>query len=202
MVRKLDNSGLLDRWTGRPYSVCAVIRAMVTSLAGVLGAFLFAGLPLLSPVWSLDPEQAGSISVLLTLVTGGLLFGTLADRFGNARPPLRQLSQMAETNSSNGSHQEEVKSARPSTTVPSGDRISAILRDRAVDTIFQPIVDLTSAEVVGAEALARFRTESHRAPDSVFREAKTAGLGAELEIMAIQRALERTSERPPGARVR
>lgn len=57
-----------------------------------------------------------------------------------------------------------------------------------LEIALQPIVDVTSSEVVGAEALARFR--DGRAPDVWFREAAAVGLGVELELLAIREALE------------
>jgi EAL domain-containing protein (putative c-di-GMP-specific phosphodiesterase class I) len=62
--------------------------------------------------------------------------------------------------------------------------------------VFQPIVDLASATVAGYEALSRFPGTA--APDVWFAAAADAGLGAELEALAISRALEWLPDLPAG----
>jgi EAL domain-containing protein (putative c-di-GMP-specific phosphodiesterase class I) len=61
--------------------------------------------------------------------------------------------------------------------------------------VFQPIVDLASATVAGYEALARFPGTA--APDVWFAAAAEAGLGAELEALALRRALAALPDLPP-----
>src|SRR5690349_20856142 len=53
--------------------------------------------------------------------------------------------------------------------------------------VFQPIVDLAAATVAGYEALARFPGSS--GPDVWFAAAAQAGIAAELEALAIHKAL-------------
>ncbi|MGZ4644602.1 MAG: EAL domain-containing protein, partial [Blastococcus sp.] len=53
--------------------------------------------------------------------------------------------------------------------------------------VFQPIVDLAAATVAGYEALARFPGAS--GPDVWFAAAADAGVGPELEALAIHKAL-------------
>jgi EAL domain-containing protein (putative c-di-GMP-specific phosphodiesterase class I) len=53
--------------------------------------------------------------------------------------------------------------------------------------VFQPIVDLTAATVVGYEALARFPGAA--GPDVWFAAAAQSGIAAELEALAIHKAL-------------
>jgi EAL domain-containing protein (putative c-di-GMP-specific phosphodiesterase class I)/CheY-like chemotaxis protein len=53
----------------------------------------------------------------------------------------------------------------------------------------QPFVDLASRKTVGWEALARFEGPPHRSPSEWFEDAWEVGLGLELEILAIGRAL-------------
>ena len=72
-------------------------------------------------------------------------------------------------------------------------RISEAVQ-RGVDVALQPIVDLTSGEIVGVEALARF--SDGRSPDKWFTEATSLGLGAALELAAVQGALARINELP------
>jgi EAL domain-containing protein (putative c-di-GMP-specific phosphodiesterase class I)/CheY-like chemotaxis protein len=52
----------------------------------------------------------------------------------------------------------------------------------------QPIVDLTTREAVGFEALARFRSLPPRPPNEWFAEAAALELGTQLELATIERA--------------
>ena len=61
--------------------------------------------------------------------------------------------------------------------------------------VFQPIVDLASAEIAGYQATARFPGTA--TPDAWFAAAAGAGLGAELEALAIHRALAAVPDLPP-----
>ncbi|MGY1825609.1 sensor domain-containing phosphodiesterase [Blastococcus sp. SYSU DS0541] len=54
----------------------------------------------------------------------------------------------------------------------------------------QPIVDLATGARVGAESLSRFPGEWQKAPDVVFEEAHSVGLGDELELLALRRAAD------------
>jgi EAL domain-containing protein (putative c-di-GMP-specific phosphodiesterase class I) len=61
--------------------------------------------------------------------------------------------------------------------------------------VFQPIVDLASATVAGYEALARFPGTA--SPEVWFAAAHEAGLGAELEALALRKALAAVPDLPP-----
>ena len=61
--------------------------------------------------------------------------------------------------------------------------------------VFQPVVDLGSAEIAGYEAQARFPGTA--TPDVWFAAAAEAGLGAELEALAVHRALAALPDLPP-----
>ena len=76
-------------------------------------------------------------------------------------------------------------------------RIRSVLDGKALDVEFQPVFDLADCRIVSLEALARFATEPIRPPSSWFAEAAEVGLGAELELAAIEVALERLEEFPP-----
>lgn len=62
---------------------------------------------------------------------------------------------------------------------------------------FQPIVSLVDGSVVEVEALSRFRAEPSAPPDAWFREAHALGMGVELELHALGRALAALSSFPP-----
>jgi PAS domain S-box-containing protein len=68
-------------------------------------------------------------------------------------------------------------------------RIEAVLADPALLVPhFQPIVDLAARRVAGYEALARFLAEPLQPPNCWFAQAAAAGLGAELQALAVARA--------------
>jgi EAL domain-containing protein (putative c-di-GMP-specific phosphodiesterase class I) len=67
------------------------------------------------------------------------------------------------------------------------ERVRTVLHDRWVGVVFQPIVDLRTGDVVAHEALARFN--DGRTPNIWFDEAHEAGLGIELELLALNQAI-------------
>ena len=66
--------------------------------------------------------------------------------------------------------------------------------DGDLTLVFQPIVDLAGATVAGYEALARFPGTS--GPDAWFAAATEAGLRAELEALALHKALAAVPDLP------
>ena len=67
-------------------------------------------------------------------------------------------------------------------------RIQAVLNvGDTLRIVFQPIVDLATLRVVGYEALSRFASD--RPADQWYAEAQAVGLGVELEMLAISRAV-------------
>ena len=77
-------------------------------------------------------------------------------------------------------------------------RIRRVLDEDRLTPVFQPILDLRTGHVIGAEALTRFGTEPSRPPDEWFAEADDVGLGPELELAAARKALARLRELPDG----
>ncbi|MEU2348337.1 EAL domain-containing protein [Modestobacter sp. NPDC049651] len=83
-------------------------------------------------------------------------------------------------------------------TLPQQQRWSCrplLADDDDLTIVFQPIVDLASASVAGYEALARFPGTA--TPDVWFAAAAEAGLGAELEALALTKALAALPDLPP-----
>ena len=76
-------------------------------------------------------------------------------------------------------------------------RIQQVLDDPAtcLHMVFQPIVAVDGT-IVGTEALARFTVTPTRTPDRWFAEAAEVGLGTQLELLAIQSAIDRIGELP------
>lgn len=67
-----------------------------------------------------------------------------------------------------------------------------------LNMVMQPVVDLRTGRIIGAEALARFKGEPYRTPDLWFEDARRAGLDVPLELLAIELALSRLKDMPPG----
>lgn len=78
-------------------------------------------------------------------------------------------------------------------------RVEKVISNGAMSMVFQPVADLGSGQVVGMEALARFRAEPQRPPDQWFDEAASVGRGVELELLAVDRALDQLAELPEEA---
>jgi EAL domain-containing protein (putative c-di-GMP-specific phosphodiesterase class I)/CheY-like chemotaxis protein len=79
------------------------------------------------------------------------------------------------------------------------ERLGAILSLERLDIMVQPIVGvLDRRHPVGFEALARFPRHPTPGPDVWFAEAHRAGVGVELELLAIRSALEHLDRLPPG----
>ena len=81
-------------------------------------------------------------------------------------------------------------------------RDSAIARiDAAIaagrSCVYQPIWNLTELRPIGFEALARFSAEPVRSPDKWFADAAAVSLGPELELAAIETAIEGLPSLPP-----
>jgi EAL domain-containing protein (putative c-di-GMP-specific phosphodiesterase class I) len=75
-------------------------------------------------------------------------------------------------------------------------RIRRTIEHRSFETHFQPIIDLRTGDPLGTEALSRFSDEPVRAPDVWFAEAASVGLGYELEIVAVEKALAQLNRLP------
>ena len=77
-------------------------------------------------------------------------------------------------------------------------RLQRLLAERALDVVFQPVLDLRTGGLAGFEALARFDPELGT-PDRLFTEAAVVDLGVELELLAVERAFEHLDEMPADA---
>jgi EAL domain-containing protein (putative c-di-GMP-specific phosphodiesterase class I) len=68
-------------------------------------------------------------------------------------------------------------------------RIERVLAGAEFTIVCQPIIDLDSGQLMGAEAMTRFRGPPEQTPDVWFDQANRLGLGVELELAAVKRAL-------------
>lgn len=67
-------------------------------------------------------------------------------------------------------------------------RLGPVLAAGGPVVFLQPIVDLATGDRIGSEALSRFPAEWDKAPDVVFDEAHSVGLGHRLELLALEQA--------------
>jgi len=78
-------------------------------------------------------------------------------------------------------------------------RVEAVLAGSGLSMLFQPIIDLKTDRLAGCEALARFAGSPPSPPDQWFAEAQRVGLGVELQLAAVQKALAQLPRLPPHA---
>ena len=91
----------------------------------------------------------------------------------------------------------EPEEPRTEISEPHGSpRLEAVLRDRMLVTAFQPVFDLRTQAVVGAEALTRFVSDGGDPADYWFAEAEDSGLRTDLEFAALESALSAAAELP------
>jgi PAS domain S-box-containing protein len=74
--------------------------------------------------------------------------------------------------------------------------IGSMLAARAFRPVFQPIVELSSNETMGYEALTRF--DSGERPERQFADAWAVGIGPELELATLEAAIEAARGLPAG----
>ena len=74
--------------------------------------------------------------------------------------------------------------------------MAALVRDGAFDAAFQPMVELEGGQIIGFEALTRFRDGV--GPEARFAEAASLGLGADLELATLKTAVEASTALPDG----
>ena len=77
--------------------------------------------------------------------------------------------------------------------------VRAVLCDDALQMVFQPVFDVADGSVRGLEALARFSGDPVRSPDRWFADAFAVGMGHDLELRAVERALSAVPALPPDA---
>jgi EAL domain-containing protein (putative c-di-GMP-specific phosphodiesterase class I) len=77
--------------------------------------------------------------------------------------------------------------------------VEQVLDQDLLSMVFQPIIDLKTNEPVGYEALARFPLEPVQGPEQWFADALDIGLGLELELAAVKRALDARQRVPADA---
>lgn len=78
-----------------------------------------------------------------------------------------------------------------------GLRVRSVLADAAIQIAFQPIHAVDTGQMTGVEALARFPSDLTRRTDQWFADAASVGLGVELELLCLRRALAVAAQLDP-----
>jgi EAL domain-containing protein (putative c-di-GMP-specific phosphodiesterase class I)/AmiR/NasT family two-component response regulator len=79
------------------------------------------------------------------------------------------------------------------------ERVSRVAQGEGLAMVFQPVVELDTGRIVGAEALARFTGPPVQPPDVWFAEAAEVGFGLQLELAAIRAAVAQADFLPRGS---
>jgi EAL domain-containing protein (putative c-di-GMP-specific phosphodiesterase class I) len=156
-------------------------------------AFLFASEPYASAWWASLTLRAGQFAVpAVGLVIG---FIAVADRLRDLQD---ELSRGLELERERARREEEVVHLDRRRREHEERRVARLIDGEGLNVALQPIVDLDSRRVVGAEALARFSDErgNKMATEETFLDAHALGMGVELELAIIELAL-RCEERLP-----
>jgi EAL domain-containing protein (putative c-di-GMP-specific phosphodiesterase class I) len=171
----------------------------VICLMGMSGldalAYLFASHPYDSAWWASLTLRAGQFAVPAV----GLLFGfiAVADRLRDLQ---NELSRGLEEERERAAREEELANLSRHRRERELERIGRLIDGDGLGVALQPIVDLDSRRVVGAEALARFKdADGEPLPtESTFLDAHALGVGVELELAVIHRALGCENRLPQG----
>ena len=162
-----------------------VIAAMLLS-AGDAIAYLFASSPYEGAWWASLTLRAGQFAVpAVGLVIG---FIAVADRLRDLQD---ELTGNLELELERARREEDLALAGERRREHARHRIARLIEGDGIEIALQPIVDLTTRDVVGAEALARF-TEPDGTPvdtEDCFVDAHALGIGVDLELSVLRRAL-------------
>jgi EAL domain-containing protein (putative c-di-GMP-specific phosphodiesterase class I) len=171
----------------------------VVALMGLSGldalSFLFATEPYAGAWWASLTLRAAQFAVpAVGLVIGFIAF---ADRLRDLQD---ELSRGLELERERARREEEVAGLDRRRREDAAARIARLVGGEGLDIALQPIVDLDSRRVVGAEALARFTDAGgDRMPtEETFLDAHALGLGVELELAIVELALENEERLPAG----
>lgn len=80
-------------------------------------------------------------------------------------------------------------------------KISSIIQQRELQIAYQPVVNIDGGELAFIECLSRFHSRPYQAPDWWFSLAEEVGLGVELELVAIAKAMQERRGLPPSTSI-
>ena len=174
-------------------AMCMIAALALSATEGL--AFLFATEAYTGTWWASLTLRAGQFAIpSVGLVMGFVAF---ADK-------LREFQHEIEANfaaeGERAAREDELAGANRARREQLAGRIQRLIGGEGMDVALQPIVDLSSGEIVGAEALARF-TDADGLPiptESCFLDAHALDLGTELELAAVRLALDSHDRLPEG----
>ncbi len=152
--------------------------------------------PIASVLPITDRLQIGSYVGVPIMRTDGALHGMLASISRtplSQDPPLGVLKMIAKAVgevSERRSEQRNLAEAKRS-------RIQKTIAEKRLGIVLQPIVNLSTMQIIGVEALSRF-TDPPARPDIWFADAMEVGLEEELELLSIECALQHLPMIPDG----
>jgi EAL domain-containing protein (putative c-di-GMP-specific phosphodiesterase class I) len=195
----LAQLGVAFAWWQRASGAPTWGEMCVIALMGLSGldalAYLFASHPYQGAWWASLTLRAGQFAVPAV----GLLIGfiAVADRLRDLQA---ELLGGLEAERERARREEQRASLDRTRRESERDRLLRLIDGHGLGVALQPIVDLDSRRVVGAEALARFKDEDGRPlpTESTFLDAHALDLGVELELAVINLALRSEGRLPVG----
>ena len=170
--------------------LCGMGLAALDALAYAVATRAFAG-----PWWASLALRAGQFAIPAV----GLLVGFIAfaDRLRGFQDELAG-QFVAERERARAQRERVTLDRRRRAVVRT--RLRRLIAGDGLQVAFQPIVDLASGQVVGAEALARFRDRDGEAipTERCFLDAHAVDLGRELELAVVRHALACQDRLPAG----
>jgi EAL domain-containing protein (putative c-di-GMP-specific phosphodiesterase class I) len=183
------------RAAGAPtWGEMCVIALMLLSGLDLL-SYLVASEPYANAWWASLTLRAGQFAVPAVGIVMG--FVAVADRLRDLQD---ELGRGLELERERARREEELAGLDRRRREQARERIAQLVDGTGLGVALQPIVDLDSGKVVGAEALARFQdTDGAPMPtESTFLDAHALGLGVELELTVIRLALACEDRLPSG----
>lgn len=153
-------------------------------VAGLVAAWLC------GPLMALD--TVGGVSQPVTnWVTRGVFFVSIGTIVGGTAAALRRAYEEAIQATIQRQLATELADSRAHRPGPEDHaRITQLLLDGRFHVVFQPIYSLDTGGIRAVEALTRFDAPFAEPPDVWFARAARVGLGEQLELAAMERALE------------
>jgi EAL domain-containing protein (putative c-di-GMP-specific phosphodiesterase class I) len=195
----LAQLGVAFAWWRRAEGAPTWGEMCVISLLGLSGldalAYLIASQPYDGAWWASLTLRAGQFAVpAVGLVIG---FIAVADRLRDLQA---ELGRGLEAERERAEREEEIANLSRREREREREHILRLIDGDGLGVALQPIVDLDTRRVVGAEALARFKAAGgEQLPtEQTFLDAHALGLGVELELAVIHRALRSESRLPKG----
>jgi EAL domain-containing protein (putative c-di-GMP-specific phosphodiesterase class I) len=173
--------------------MCVIALILLSGLDTV--AYLVASEPYANAWWASLTLRAGQFAVpAVGMVIG---FVAVADRLRDLQ---EELGRGLEVERERARREEEMANMGRHRRERERERIARLIDGEGLGVALQPIVDLDSGKVVGAEALARFKDPAGEPlpTESTFLDAHALDLGVELELAVIRLALRCEDRLPAG----